>query len=63
MVLVHKNKDGYIYAILEWDVVDINGKTQNNGKYAYIRDLWIHKDYSSSFHTPLRQALYMCMDR
>lgn len=45
MHLVRKNRDDYIYAILEWDVVDEDGHTKNEGKYSYIREFWVHKDY------------------
>lgn len=40
-----KEIDGLIYSYMEWNVVDALGKTADDGKYLFIRDLWIHEDY------------------
>ncbi|TSA28594.1 hypothetical protein D4R71_00380 [bacterium] len=34
-----------IYAFCEWWAVDQEGKVDENGQYALINEMWIHKDY------------------
>ena len=43
MVVVVKNKEGYIEAYAEWQILDKNGQFKNNGEYIYVQDLWIHE--------------------
>lgn len=45
MILTLKNEEDYIYAFIEWHVVNIDGKYDNNGEYIFIREVWIHKDH------------------
>jgi hypothetical protein len=42
----HKNKEGFIYSYFEFDIVDKEGNYKEDGEYMYVRDLWVHKDYS-----------------
>ena len=39
------NSDGLIYSYFEWDVVDEQGKSDNNGKYMHVRDIWVHNSF------------------
>jgi hypothetical protein len=45
MLLTLKTDKGYIYAYIEFDVVNQFGIQVENGDTLYIRDLWIHKEY------------------
>lgn len=43
MITALKNEDGFIFAYLEWQVVDKNGAFKNFGEYVYVQDCWIHR--------------------
>lgn len=45
MLYTLKNSEGYIYAYMEFDIVDNNGKWKNEGNHLYIRDLFVHNNY------------------
>lgn len=45
MLLTRKNSEGFIYAFFEWDIVDQEGRTQNNGNFMYVRDIEVHPSY------------------
>lgn len=47
MLLTRKDKNGYIYAYFEWDIVDVDGRTKDYGIYMHVRDLWIHDYYKN----------------
>lgn len=34
-----------IYAFCEWWPVNLKGEPDKNGRYAFIDEVWIHKDY------------------
>lgn len=38
------NKDGFIYAYIEWQVVNKDGQYEDNGEYIYVQDLWIQEN-------------------
>lgn len=45
MVYTEKNKDGFIYAYVEWWAVNREGRPDDKGEYAFINELWIHEAY------------------
>jgi hypothetical protein len=45
MLITRTNKEGYIYAYFEWDIVNQHGQTTDNGHFMYVRDLWVHPNY------------------
>lgn len=45
MLYTLKNNENLIYSYMEWNVVDYLGNTSNEGRYLFIRDLWVHPDY------------------
>lgn len=42
MVSVEKNENGYVIGYIEFEVVDSDGQFENNGKYIYVQNIWIH---------------------
>jgi len=42
MISVLKNDDGYVTGYIEWEIVNKDGQFENNGKYIYIQNVWIH---------------------
>ncbi len=46
MLLYHTNKEGYIQAYFEWDVVNENGLADNLGQYMHVRHIWVHPDHN-----------------
>lgn len=42
MLTTLKNRDGYIYSLIDWRVVDNHGEVNKAGHYLYIRHFWIH---------------------
>ena len=45
MIYTLKNKDGLIYAYLDWTLTDAEWKLKNDGEYFIVQDIWIHPDY------------------
>ncbi len=45
MIEKEKNEQGFIYAYLEWLLVNDEGQISKNGEFCWVNDLWIHKDY------------------
>lgn len=45
MITTRSNEQGFIYAYIEWEVVDEETKMVKDGKYFYIEDMWIHPEY------------------
>jgi len=45
MVKVLRTRKGYVKAFLEYVVLDQDGNINDNGKYLYINDMWIHKKH------------------
>ena len=43
MIIKRHNKDDFVYAIFEWDIVQKNGRPDPDGQYMYVRDIWVHK--------------------
>ncbi len=43
MIFTLKNTDGYIYAYMEWSIVNKEAQHTRDGEYLYVRDLWVHK--------------------
>lgn len=42
MIAVLKNQDDYVYAYCGWETVNEFGQNEENGKFLFIYDLWIH---------------------
>jgi len=38
-----KDNDGKVVAYCEWNLVDKKGHTDSQGKYVFVRDMWIHE--------------------
>lgn len=45
MITTFKNEEGFVYAYIEWSVVDHQTRLDDKGEFLYIRDLWIHPRY------------------
>ena len=45
MISVLKNSDGFIYAYIEYQVVNKSGIPTDDGDFIYIQDAWIHGDF------------------
>jgi len=45
MISSLKNDGGFIYAYIEWSVVNDLGQHENFGKFVWINDVWIHGSY------------------
>lgn len=45
MILVKHDIDNKVIAYVDYDVVDIEGKSDCCGEYAYVRYYWVHDDY------------------
>ena len=48
MITSIKNLDGAIIGYLEWFVTNDNKVIDDNGKYMFIYDAWIHEDYRNT---------------
>ena len=42
MISCLKDNNGFIFAYLEWQIVNVMGQFEDNGEYCYIQDYWIH---------------------
>ena len=45
MLETKKDKEGKIIAFLEWNLLDDNGQFDNKGNWAWVEEVFIHKDY------------------
>jgi hypothetical protein len=45
MVSCLKNSDGLVYAYIEWYVLNEKGQFEENAKYCFVKDLWIHDSH------------------
>ena len=45
MIQTLKNGEGYIYALIEYLIVDHFGHLEDNGKYCNVRYYWVHKKH------------------
>lgn len=45
MITILKNFEGYIYAYLESNRVNLNGDYDIHGRYIFVDDIWIHPTY------------------
>lgn len=45
MISSLKNKDGLIYAYIEWQVVNAKGQYEDNGSHVYIADIWVQENH------------------
>jgi len=42
MVTCLKNDEDFIYAYIEWQILDEDAQFKNGGEYCFIQDLWVH---------------------
>jgi len=45
MVTVLKDEEDRVISYCEWCLVDEKGDLQDNGRYLFVRELWIHEKY------------------
>ena len=45
MITTLHTNEGYIYAYIVWHIVDDDTRLDDDGKYIYIDDLWIHDNH------------------
>jgi hypothetical protein len=45
MITVLKNSDGFVYAYMDWYIVDGDGQQNSAGHYLFIDGIWIHEKY------------------
>lgn len=43
MILLEKDNDGKITGFIYYNIVDKDGRLDDNGEYAYIFECWTHK--------------------
>lgn len=48
MIEYLKNSDGLIYAIMEYSIVDKEGKIDDKGEYVFIREMYITPTYRNN---------------
>jgi len=48
MIFNLKNEDGYVYAYIEWQVVNEKGLVDDVGKYVHIVNMWVHPDHRNN---------------
>ena len=59
MTSVIKNEAGFVVAYCEWEIVNADGQFENNGKYIYIQNIWIHdKHRKTSLLRDLAEQIY-----
>ena len=46
MLLTRENKDGFVYAYFDWDIVDTRGIPTDGGNYMVVKRIWVHKEYN-----------------
>lgn len=61
MVSYLKTRDGYIYALAEWFIVDHEGYNSANGEYVFVKDLWIHD--KQRFKDAIKYIIFDINDR
>jgi hypothetical protein len=47
MIKTLKTKIDYIYAYVEWEILDRDMKLNDDGETVYVQNVWIHRDYRS----------------
>ena len=45
MIIDLKTNEGYVYAWCVYQIVNEEGKTDNNGIFVYIEDVWTHENH------------------
>lgn len=48
MISSLKNGNGFIYAYIEWEILDAFGQFKDFGEYIYIQNLWVHENFQNS---------------
>ena len=48
MISCLRNDNGFIYAYIEWYILDQFGQFQSMGNFMYINDVWVHPDYRNN---------------
>lgn len=48
MITTIKNDTGFIAAYIEWSIVDEKEHEDKDGKYLFVHDTWVHKDYRNA---------------
>ncbi len=43
MIAVYKNKDGFVNAYVDYQIVDDRGFPDKEGLYCWINNVWVHK--------------------
>jgi hypothetical protein len=46
VILTRKNKEGFIYAYFDYDIVDHKGMLCDQGNFMFVKDLWVHPTFS-----------------
>jgi hypothetical protein len=52
MIQVLNDERGYVYAYIEYHILDDRGQFKDGGEYCFVQDLWIHKDYRRTDFNP-----------
>lgn len=45
MINTLKSPKGFIYAYIEWQILDASGQFKDNGEYIYVQEVWIHPEF------------------
>ena len=48
MIQTLKTERGYVYAYIEYSIVNAQGQFQDLGEYCFIHHLWIHPEYRTT---------------
>jgi hypothetical protein len=52
MVQVLTYERGYVYAYIEYSIVDIKGQFKDLGEYCFVHHLWIHPEHRVTSFNP-----------
>jgi len=45
MLAIRKNEDGYVYAYVDYRIVNQDGTDNKEGIYCYVWNIWVHPKY------------------
>ncbi len=43
VTVCHNDSTGFVNAYVDYDIVDSLGVQDENGKYCFVREVWVHK--------------------
>jgi len=62
MIVNLKNFDNFIFAYLEWQIVNARGQFEDSGEYCYIQNYWINEKWRSEYRIILAELSQQIAD-